>query len=467
MTSKENRTTRPFALRISLFVLGTVFGISACREPQKQAVPGTAAELKREEAGVQAPQRTERKTSEEQAAVSGANVTEDVSVVARQVEDGDLRGAVATYRQHYDPTTPRGIVALRQLAIQALRVGLRNADPHERNVIASVLGRFGDPGALWVLDEAIHSDEPMLRRTAADALGDLATPGAVCILRRLYESDLESKRLAISGLRRTGDKTAVLCYLDAVNQGDESLRAQGLGGLGESRTPDVVPFLRKFLKTEKDPLVSLTLAHALASVGDAEGYRHLNAKLAVDQQEQVRDSVVGLLGALSDDSRVVPLLHNVLLHDPSVTVRTTAAASLAHFRDVSGLPLLQQALEEVDYRIRLGVAISFSRMDYATAKPLIVKGLQSEDPLVRTHALKVVGENEDKSLVTQVTEVVGRERDRYVKSQALWTLGKIGDVKTIPQMMDLLTEEREEVRHSAAEALVLMSDRLLLNEGKR
>ncbi len=378
-----------------------------------------------------------------------------------QVENGDLRGAVETYRKQYDPATPRGIVALRQVAIQALRAGLRSADPHERNVIATILGRFGDPGALWVLDEAIHSDEPMLRRTAADALGDLATPGAVCILRRLYDSDLESKRLAISGLRRTRDKTAVLCYLDAIAHGDESLRAQGLGGLGESRIPNVIPFLRKFLKTEKDPLVSIMLAHALAAVGDSDGYTHLNAKLAADQQEQVRDSVVGLLGALNDDGKVVPLLQKTLLDDPSVTVRTTAAASLAHFRDASGLSLLQQALDDVDYRIRLGVAIAFGRMDYATAKPLIVKGLQSEDPLVRTHALKVVGENEDGSLTDTVVEVVGRERDRYVKSQALWTLGKVGDVKTIPLMMDLLTEEREEVRHSAAEGLVLISDRLL------
>jgi HEAT repeat protein len=378
-----------------------------------------------------------------------------------QVEDGDLRGAVAAYRKQYDPATPRGIVALRQVAIQALRAGLRNADPHERNVIAAILGRFGDPGALWVLDDAIHSDEPMLRRTAADALGDLATPGAVCILRRLYDSDLESKRLALSALRRTGDKTAIRCYLDAVAHGDESLRAQGLGGLGESRVPDVIPFLRKFLKAEKDPLISITLAHALASVGDADGYAHLNAKLAADQQEQVRDSVVGLLGALNDDGKVVPLLRKALIADPSITVRTTAAASLAHFRDASGLALLRQALDDVDYRVRLGVAIAFSRMHYETAKPLVIKGLQSEDPLVRTHALKVVGENEDRSLVDTVVEVVSRERDRYVKSQALWTLGKVGDGKTIPLMMDLLTEEREEVRHSAAEGLVLLSDRLL------
>lgn len=75
--------------------------------------------------------------------------------------------------------------------------------------------------------------------------------------------------------------------------------------------------------------------------------------------------------------------------------------------------------------------------------------------------VKTQGENEDRSLVDTVVEVVSRERDPYVKTQALWTLGKVGDGKTIPLMLDLLTEEREEVHHSATEALVLVSDRLL------
>src|SRR5262249_24960794 len=152
-----------------------------------------------------------------------------VSPVALQAGEGDIEGAVAAYRKQYDPATPSGLIALDQLAIQALRLGLRLGDPHERNVIAEALGRLGDPAALWVLDEAVHSDEPMLRRTAADALGALATPGAVCVLRRLYYTDTEGKRLALSGLRRTGDKTAVLCYLDAVTSPDASLRAQGIG----------------------------------------------------------------------------------------------------------------------------------------------------------------------------------------------------------------------------------------------
>jgi hypothetical protein len=300
MSRKKDSPKQTSLFVSALCVLIFAFWLSACDQQQESTIEKAPVEKSQNQTSPQVSQLQ-------------SNFIEDVSPVALQVEDGDLHGAVETYRKQYNPATPRGMMALRQMAIQALRAGLRTADPHERNVIAAILGRFGDPGALWVLDEAIHSDEPMLRRTAADALGDLATPGAVCILRRLYDSDLESKRLALSGLRRTGDKTAVRCYLDAVAHGDESLRAQGLGGLGEAHTPEVIPFLRTFLKTEKDPLIGVTLAHALASVGDEAGYLHLNAKLAIDQQEQVRDSVVGLLGALNDDAKAIPLLQKALL----------------------------------------------------------------------------------------------------------------------------------------------------------
>ena len=100
----------------------------------------------------------------------------------------------------------------------------------------------------------------MLRRTAVDVLGDMATPDAVGLLRRLYYKDLEGQRLALSGLRRTRDRTALLLYLDAVSSTDTRIRTQGAGGLGEMRSPAAFPILQTLLKTEKDPIVAATLA---------------------------------------------------------------------------------------------------------------------------------------------------------------------------------------------------------------
>ncbi len=380
-----------------------------------------------------------------------------------QARQGDLLGAVITYKARHDPTAKHGLVALQQLALEVLRLGLRLGDPHERNVVAGILGRRGDSAGLVVLDEALRSDQPMLRRTAADALGDMATPGAVGLLRRLYYTDSVGKRLALSGLRRTRDRTALLLYLDAVNSADTRLRTQGAGGLGELRSMVASPVLHTLLKTEKDPIVAVTLAWSLAAMGDAAGFAYLTAKLR-DESEQIRDAVVGLLGSL-DAPDIVVLLRTVLQSDPSEMVRTTAAASLTHFKDASGLPLVQQALEHVDFRIRLAASVSFTRMDYGTAKSLIVKALHARDPLTRSNAYQVIGQNQDTSVASEVIAAVGRERDLYAKTQGLWTIGRIGGAESVPPLMDMLAAEEETVRHASAEALVLISDRLLQQRG--
>ncbi len=392
-----------------------------------------------------------------------ATATEDESAVD-QAKQGDLLGAVATYKASHDPVAKRGLVALQQLALEVLRLGLRLGDPHERNVVAGILGRRGDSAGIIVLDEALQSNKPMLRRTAADVLGDMATPDAVGLLRRLYHTDSEGKRLALSGLRRTRDRTAHLLYLDAVNSADTRLRTQGAGGLGELRSAVASPVLHTLLKTEKDPIVAVTLAWSLAATGDANGLAYLTAKLS-DASEQIRDAAAGLLGSL-DDPSIVGLLRTALQSDSSEMVRTTAAASLTHFKDASGLPLVQQALEHMDFRIRLAAAVSFSRMDYETAKPLIMKALQSRDPLTRSNVYQVIGQNRDGSVVSEVIEAVGRERDLYAKVQGLWTIGRIGGAESVPPLLDMLAEEEETVRHASAEALVFIIERLLQQGGR-
>lgn len=383
---------------------------------------------------------------------------------ARQARQGDLLGAVATYKARSDPTTKSGLYALQELALEVLRLGLRLGEPHERNVVAGILGRRGDMAGVVVLDEALQSHKPMLRRTAVDTLGDMATPNAVGLLRRLYYAESagsEDKQLALSGLRRTRDRTALSLYHDAVNSSDTRIRTQGATGLGEMRSATATSVIQTLLKTEKDPVVAVTLAWSLAATGTESGFAYLTAQLR-NGSEKIRDAAVGLLGSL-DDPRVLSLLRTALNSDPSPTVRTTAAASLTHFKDASGLPLVEHALEDIDFRIRLAAAISFARMDYETAKPLFAKALTSRDPLVRSNAYQVVGRHRDASLTSEVTEAVARDGDLYAKAHGLWTIGRIGDVGSIPELLDLLSDEEEALRHASAEALILISDRLLRN----
>src|SRR3990172_4835394 len=145
---------------------------------------------------------------------------DDASRLAAAIERGDIAGAVAAYRGRHDPWSEAGMSALRRVAIEVLRIGLNGEDVYERNVVAGILGKRGDPAALWILNDALHSTDALERRTAADALADIATPGAVGALRRLYDEGPNQAPLALSALVRTGDRTALMCYLDAITSPD-------------------------------------------------------------------------------------------------------------------------------------------------------------------------------------------------------------------------------------------------------
>ncbi len=393
---------------------------------------------------------------------AGASLlAEEITPLVVRVEQGDVAGVVRDYRVRYEPSTPSGLVALRQIAVEVLHQGLSIDDPYERNAVAGILGKWGDPAALWVLSEALHSSDPMERRVAADILGDIATPGAVAILRRFYEEGPKGRFLALSALYRTRDRTALALYLDALNSPDAHLRVLGIRGLADLNVQEARAYLRSLLEQEADPFVGSNVACALALLGDPRGLKYLAAQLH-NPRENVRDLVAGLLGSLSDPA-AAPLLRKAL-QDVSETVRTTAGASLTRFKDPLGLPWVEKALKHPDFRVRLAAAISFARMDYETARPLILRSLASQDALVRAHAFKVIGENRDFSAASLVKEALRRETDPYVQSQGAWVLGQIGSTEEIPLLLDLLAKEQKEVRHASAEALVMLCDRLLKSQ---
>ena len=99
-------------------------------------------------------------------------------------------------------------------------------------------------------------------------------------------------------------------------------------------------------------------------------------------------------------------------------------------------------------------------MDYETARPLIINALYSPDPLVRSNAYLSIGQSVDTKAEDAVIAAVIGERDVYAKAQGLWTVGRIGGENSIAELLDLLDDEEEVVRHAAAEALILVSERL-------
>ena len=132
----------------------------------------------------------------------------------------------------------------------------------------------------------------------------------------------------------------------------------------------------------------------------------------------------GLLGSL-DDPSIVGLLRTALQSDPSEIGPHHSRRFPHAFQGRERPPLSSRRWSTLIFVFVCAASVSFNRMDYGTAKPLIVKALQSRDPLTRSSAYQVIGQNQDSSVASEVIAAVGREQDLYAKAQGLWTIGRI------------------------------------------
>jgi hypothetical protein len=119
------------------------------------------------------------------------------------------------------------------------------------------------------------------------------------------------------------------------------------------------PRLAELLGAAPDPSVRAHAARMLGQVGGAAASAALAAALA-DQAPGVRVQVASSLRRL-EGPRAIPALGRLLLGDPDVTVRRTAARLLDTMRDPAATAALGQAAGDPDAAVRHYVSRSLQR----------------------------------------------------------------------------------------------------------
>jgi HEAT repeat protein len=87
----------------------------------------------------------------------------------------------------------------------------------------------------------------------------------------------------------------------------------------------------------------------------------------------------------------------------------------------------------------------------------LVKGLESENPIVRKWCVKLL-QGHGSSAVPFLSKVVRADPADYVRSTAASALGQIYDPKAIPALLAALDDQDFQVRHSAIGALINLKD---------
>ncbi len=214
--------------------------------------------------------------------------------------------------------------------VDAVMRAAGGSDPAVAAAALQALGRMGDPGVLPFVERFLDAGDPMLQGEAIVAclmIDPVRDPesGPMRALRSLAQSDDPRLRLrAAASIRAAGGRDLVPILLRLSESGDEAVRCEVIGALGETHDERAVPVL---LEAAEDRRMRPYAFDALRRLGPiATSVVHA----ALDEGGMPRARCVALASLLGHigNPRSIPVLLG-LLDDRPLPVQYAAIGSIA------------------------------------------------------------------------------------------------------------------------------------------
>ena len=327
----------------------------------------------------------------------------------------------------------------------------------------------GAPDAIAALLNSIveNHQNPALLNSALQVLASSDVDTVSPLLDLLKHRDADLRMQAALALGEQRDVRAAGALIDALKDDDTNVRYHAIEALGKLKAVEAVDALGEIAEAS-DFFLGFAAVEALTQIGDA---RIAPRMVRLLDDELLRDPAIVLLGQLGDDSVVAPL--TALLNSPTTAPTNLVARALANLSD----------RYEAQYGEGRYIAELTSREISPTGVQNLIDELESsvEDDL-RSIAL-VLGWLKSASIDRALTRFMGRvdlrdeiiealvrhgsatvellisqltADDLEVRRAAAVALGRIGDARATPALVDALTDEPVAV--DAANALAQIGD---------
>lgn len=371
--------------------------------------------------------------------------------------------------------------------IDALVNAFGSTDPETRCLAALKLGRHGPPESMEQLEAAVGGEDLELEYCARTALAQMRArldqepiemPPVEELRRRLTSPYPQERSGAVRLLARAHGKLAVPALVAVLAQeGDPGVlaliaRVLGLHGAAAQREH----LLR--LLNHRDTLVRAAAVEALWGVEDAEVLKAV-VPLLKDESPKVRG--VALVLMIRRSHPTAQQMAEKVLAAQKLWMRLAALFALGplheawarqalirHIRTVS-LPRLVRSLAReaivlsgreapVKDEAEPGDTIysDLTRHLPPLDEPAQLKAaLESQDPLLRVHALQNARRFPEPSVMPLLTPLVKFEQDPLVQATLVKALGRIGGPSQVETIRPFLEHDDERVRSNAIEALAL------------
>ena len=348
---------------------------------------------------------------------------------------------------------------------------LGNANWQNRQAAVESLVRQGGPNAVAALvckvrDE--HQDLSVLN-SALKALtriqGDIITP----LTELLRIPDIDLRGYAVLALGDQTDRRAIPALIQALNDDDINVRYNAIEGLGKLQAQEATLALVDIVKSG-DFFLAFPALDALKHIGDPSVIPHIVALLQND--ELLRDPIIELLGQLGDETVVTPLAN--LLNEveaPTSLIAQAITALYDCYQELynEGEKITQLTCQSItDSGVHnLIAALNQAQEQELRALALLLGWL--EGPAVEQALTQLLGKPTAQKEVVKALVRYGTRVGKLLLEQleapeqatrraAILALGRLGDRHAVPKLIDILSEEDEDLVISAAEALTTIAD---------
>jgi cyclophilin family peptidyl-prolyl cis-trans isomerase/HEAT repeat protein len=278
----------------------------------------------------------------------------------------------------------RGLTALLALS--------RDPNPYTRALAAKGLGALNDRAAIPVLITLLNGPDALVAIEAIRAVSRIGDPAASPALIRMASSPKTPAQLrleAVTALGGLGGDGVFDALLDAVSDRSPAIRAAALRGVARK---DPEGFVTVLSGLDPDPqwTVRSALASVLATLPPALGLPRLRLMLKDDDQ-RVIPSVLTALTTLAPAEAPAILVQHLKVDDP--TVRAAAATGLGRIRSPEGAAALADAYRsgrrDGSFVARAAALTALANYG-ATARPVLEEALKDTDWAVRLKAASLL-----------------------------------------------------------------------------
>jgi HEAT repeat protein/beta-lactamase regulating signal transducer with metallopeptidase domain len=194
----------------------------------------------------------------------------------------------------------------------------------------------------------------------------------------------------------------------------------------------------------------------LGEVDDAQSVARLRAAYAATSSRDLKDDLIGMVGAHTDPDAVVPALRAWLESGEPDELRGEAAEALGYQPTAESLQALTRAaLRDRSREVRAESIEALGDLELPAATDALTEVLGSVgDRSLRVEAAEALGERRDDKARAALQGLVRDDRDRDVQRAAVEALGRLPDGAGLRDLLEIARRHSSaEIRAEAVESL--------------